>query len=180
MLKRILIAVSALLVLLLIVVATRPARFRLERSLVIQATPRALVAEVADFHRWDGWSPWARLDPTMKTTFEGTPGAVGSTYFWSGNDKVGEGRMTLLEVQPDRLVRIRLEFLKPWQATNETTLAFTPVGLETQATWSMTGENDFAGKAMSLVMDMDKAVGPDFERGLAQLKRQVEGRPAAP
>jgi len=171
MVKKVLLAVAALLLILVAVVATRPARFRVERSLVMAAPPDALYAQVADFRRWEGWSPWAKLDPAMKTTYTGTPGEVGATYAWAGDDKVGEGRMTILELHPPGQVKVKLEFLKPFQATNETTFDLTAEPGGTRVVWSMRGENGFIGKAMSLVMDMDRMVGADFEKGLAQLQR---------
>lgn len=175
MLKKVLVAVVVLVAALLAVVATRPGSFRVERSLVVGAAPPALYAAVADFHQWDAWSPWARLDPAMKTTFEGTTGQVGSSYAWAGNDKVGEGRMTVTEVRPPTQVKIRLEFLKPWPSTSETTFDLYPETGGTRVVWTMRGDLDLMGKAMSLFMDMDKAIGPDFERGLASLRQGVEG-----
>lgn len=178
MLKKTLGAVVAvvlvLAVVLAIVVATRPARFRVERSLVIQESPRALYNVVADFHRWERWSPWAKLDPAMKTTIEGAPGQVGSTYHWVGNDKVGEGRMTILEARQPRQLKLRLEFLAPWKSTSETDFGFFAEASGTRVVWVMSGQLDFMGKAMSLFMDMDKAVGPDFERGLAGIRKLAD------
>lgn len=175
MLKKIVVALLVLVAALVALVATRPAGFRVERSLVIEESPRLLFDAVADFRKWEAWSPWARLDPAMKTTFGGAPSAVGSTYHWAGNDEVGEGRMTLTEIHPPLQAKIKLEFLKPWKATNECVfdLYVEPGG--TRVVWIMRGEHDFLGKAMSLFMDLDRAVGPDFERGLAQLKAAAEG-----
>ncbi|MCM2334002.1 MAG: SRPBCC family protein [Anaeromyxobacteraceae bacterium] len=175
MLKKIAVALLVLVAALVALVATRPAGFRVERSLVIEESPRLLFDAVADFRKWEAWSPWARLDPAMKTTFGGAPSAVGSTYHWAGNDEVGEGRMTLTEIHPPLQAKIKLEFLKPGKATNECVfdLYVEPGG--TRVVWIMRGEHDFLGKAMSLFMDLDRAVGPDFERGLAQLKAAAEG-----
>jgi hypothetical protein len=174
MLKKVLLAVVVLVVVLVAVVATRPARFRVERSVVIEESPRVLFDFVADFHKWDYWSPWAKLDPAMKTTFEGTPSLVGSRYTWAGNDKVGEGRMTVTEIHPPMQVKVELEFLKPWKSTSQTIFDLYAESGGTRVVWIMQGENDFVGKAMGLVMDMDKMIGPDFERGLAQLKAGAE------
>jgi len=168
-------AVVVLAVVLAAVAATRPARFRVERSLVIQESPRALYDTVADFHRWERWSPWAGLDPAMKTTFEGQPGQVGSSYHWVGNDKVGEGRMTITEARSPLELKIRLEFLAPWKSTSETVFAFFAEASGTRVVWVMSGELDFMGRAMSIFVDMDKGVGPDFERGLAGLKKLADG-----
>src|SRR5262245_43349135 len=127
---------------LLIVIATRPDTFHVERSAVFTAPPEISFNLVNDFHQWASWSPWDKLDPNMKKTYDGAAGSVGSTYFWTGNDKVGEGRMTITESQPTQRVGIKLEFLKPWQATNATTFTFMPQGETTKVTWIMDGNHN--------------------------------------
>src|SRR5262249_39815170 len=104
------------------------------------------------------------------------PAGTGATYAWQGNDKVGEGRMTILNSTKPSQVSIKLEFIKPWTATNAVTFSFAPVGEGTKATWAMDGQNNFAAKAFSLFMDFDKMVGGDFERGLAALKAIAESQ----
>jgi uncharacterized protein YndB with AHSA1/START domain len=168
-LKKIAIALVVLVVLFAVFVATRPADFRLARSRTIAAPPEVVHAQVNDFHKWPAWSPWEKLDPAMKKEISGPPVGPGATYWWSGNDEVGEGRMTITDSQPPRSVTIRLEFIKPWQATNTTQFDLAPNGSGTDVTWTMTGHNNFMAKAFTVFMDMDKMVGPDFERGLAQL-----------
>jgi hypothetical protein len=174
MLKKVLVAVVVLVAALVALVATRPARFRVERSVVVEESPRRLYNVVADFRKWEHWSPWAKLDPAMETTFEGTPGRVGSSYRWKGNDKVGEGRLTITGTHPPLQARMRLEFLAPWKSTSEMTFELYGEAAGTRVVWIMAGELDFVGKAMSLFVDMDRAVGPDFEKGLAAIKRGVE------
>ncbi len=152
-----------------------PAEFRVARSATIAAPPPAVFAQVNDFHRWKAWNPWAKLDPAMKETYEGAPAGVGAVYSWLGNGKVGRGRMTLTESRPSELIRIRLEFWKPFAATNTAEFTFRPEGPRTVVTWSMAGKNTFAGKAMSIVIDMDRMIGGNFEQGLADMKAVVEG-----
>ena len=180
MLKKIAIALVVLVAALAAVIATRPSEFRIARSRTVAAAPDALHAYVNDFHHWPAWSPWEKLDPAMKREYSGAPAGPGAVYSWSGNDQVGEGRMTITDSQPPRSVTIRLEFLKPWAATNTTQFDFTPSGTGTNVTWAMTGHNNFMAKAFSVFMDMDKMVGPDFERGLANLEAAVAARPASP
>jgi len=152
------------------VASTRPAQFKVERGLSMAVPPEAAYAQVVDFHAWERWSPWAKLDPAMKTEFGGPASGPGATYRWVGNDKVGEGRMTITEAQPPSRVAIKLEFLKPFAATSDTVFAFAPEGAAgARVTWTMSGTNDLMGKVFSLFMDMDKEVGKDFEKGLAQL-----------
>ena len=173
MARKILIGVAAVIVLLLIVVATRPGTFHVERSVTIAAPPEAAFAQVNDFHAWASWSPYEKLDPGMKRTFEGAPSGVGAVYAWSGNKEIGEGRMTIEKSEPSQIA-IKLEFIKPFTATNTATFSFVPAPEGTKVTWAMDGKNSFLAKAMHLVMDMDKLVGTDFERGLSAMKTVAE------
>lgn len=174
MLKKILISLVVIIVVFVVVVATRRADFRVTRSTTIAAPPEAVFAQVNDFHKWDAWSPWAKLDPAMKRTHEGAPAGPGAIYSWAGNKEVGEGRMTITESRTNELIRIKLEFLKPFAAVNTTEFTFKPGGNQTAVTWSMTGTNNFMAKAFCLFMNMDKMVGGDFEKGLAQMKSVAE------
>jgi hypothetical protein len=173
-LKKILAGLGLAIVLLVIVIATRPSKFHIERSLTMAAPPEAAFAQVNDFHKWSAWSPWDKLDPGMKRTYSGPPSGAGSIYEWDGNDKVGSGKMTIEKSDKPSSIGIKLEFLKPFAATNATTFTFAPEGAATKVTWAMDGENNFGAKAFSLFMDMDKMVGADFERGLAALKTAAE------
>ncbi len=156
------------------VVATRPDSYTVSRSTVIAAPPSIVYAQIADFAAWQAWSPWGKLDPSMKTTFSGPAGQVGSSYAWQGNDKVGEGRMTILKAEAPSQVDVQLEFIKPWAGISDTTFALTPSGQSTMVVWTMTGKNNFMGKAFSMFMNMDKMIGGDFEHGLAKLKEVSE------
>jgi len=177
MVRKILIGVAAVIVLFVLVVITRPSTFHVERSIVIHAPPENAFAQVNDFHAWAAWSPWEKLDPQMKRTFEGAPSGTGAIYSWVGNDDVGEGRMTIQKSERPSLVSIKLEFIKPWAATNITTFNIARAAEGAKLTWAMDGENNFVAKAMCLFMDMDKMVGGDFERGLAALKTAAESAP---
>lgn len=151
-------------------VATRPSTFRVERSMEIAAPADAVFPFVNDFHQWDAWSPWEKLDPAMKKTFEGPGAGAGAIYAWTGNDEVGKGRMTITDSRPHERVGIKLEFIEPWPATSDIELMFVPTAKGVKVTWVMTGNNDFMAKAMTVFMNMDSMVGGDFEKGLAQLK----------
>jgi hypothetical protein len=174
MVKKLLLAVVVVVVAFALFVATRPAAYRVSRSTTIAAAPTLVYTQVAEFHRWEAWSPWAKLDPSMKTTYAGPAAAPGSSYAWAGNDKVGEGRMTIVDARPGEHVGIRLEFLKPFEATSSTEFSFASTGGATKTTWTMDGRNNFAGKLFSVFTDMDKMIGNDFEKGLSQLKAVAE------
>lgn len=160
----------ALLLVLLLIVGTRPDDFKIERSAEMKAPPAAVFSRINDFHNWKEWSPWEKLDPNMKRTYDGEPGK-GAVYTWTGNDQVGEGRMTILESKPDEFVSIKLEFIKPFAATNRAIFTLVPSGEGTKVTWAMDGKNNLVAKAFHMIMDMDQLVGKDFEAGLASLDK---------
>jgi hypothetical protein len=172
--KRILLVLGAVVVIFAAYVAMRPSEYKVERSLVVNAPASEIFPRVATFQKWTSWSPWAHLDPGMKVEYSGPTGGVGSVYYWKGNDKVGEGRMTVTGATQDRLIEIKLDFIKPWEQTSKTSFTFQPEGSGTKVTWSMTGERDFVGKLFGIFMDMDKMVGPDFEKGLLALRTKAD------
>lgn len=174
MLTPILIGLAVLLIVFLIVVATRPNEFRITRTTTITAPSSAVFSQVNDFHRWTAWSPWEKLDPELKRTYAGPSSGTGTIYSWVGNKQVGEGRMTLTESRPYELIRIQLNFIKPFAATNLAEFIFQPEGQQTVVTWSMSGRHNFISKAFCMFMNMDKVVGKDFEKGLANMKALVE------
>jgi hypothetical protein len=173
MLKKILGVLAALLAVFVIVVATRPATFEMKRSLVINAPPEVVFAQVHDFKSWGGWSPWEKLDPTMKRTWGSSTAGIGATYAWE-SDKVGSGNMKITDEKPNEHVGIELEFTAPFAAKNRAEFDFVKTGEGTTATWAMSGGLNFGSKAMSLFKSMDAMVGPDFEKGLASMKTLAE------
>lgn len=179
MAKKIAGAVVAVIAVFVIVVATRPATFEIKRSLLINAPPEVVYDHVDDFTSWNAWSPWDKMDPAMKRTLNEVPSGVGAGYHWVGNKDVGEGSMKITEARPPEHLGIDLNFIAPFEAHNRTNFDFVKTGEGTTVTWAMSGPNNFMSKAMSLFMDMDKMVGPDFEKGLASLKALSETEAAA-
>ena len=174
MLMPILVGLAVIVVLFLIIVATRPSNFRVTRSANIAAPPEQVFPHVNELRNWEAWNPWGKLDPNCKMTYDGPPAGVGASYAWAGNNQVGEGRSTIMESKPGELVRFRLEFAKPMKATNTAEFTFQPDGDQTVVTWTMTGKNNFIGKAFGLVVNFDRMIGGQFEKGLAQMKSLAE------
>jgi len=168
------IAIVAVIIVLIVFVAMQPADFRVTRTATVSAPPQAAFAQVNDFHKWEAWNPWGKIDPAMKQTYEGAPAGVGAVYSWVGNNNVGEGRMTITESHPSDLIRIKLEFMKPFAATNTAEFTFKPEGSQTAVTWSMSGKKTFVTKGIHVLMNMDKMIGGQFEKGLADMKAIVE------
>ena len=174
MLKIVIIALAVVVVVFLIVVAMQPAQYRVARNAIVAVPAQAVFAQVNDFHKWEAWNPWGKIDPAMKHSYEGAPAGTGAIYSWVGNNEVGEGRMTITESRPSELIRINMEFFKPFAGKGIAEFTFKPAASQTEVTWSMTGEKNFMAKAIHLFIDMDKMIGGQFEKGLAQIKSLVE------
>jgi hypothetical protein len=169
MLKKILIGLAAFIAVFLIIVVTRPAKFRVERSATIAAPAMALFDQVNDHRKFAVWNPWLKLDPEVKNTYSGPESGVGAACSWDGNKDIGAGSATIIESRPGELVRQRMDWKRPMEGVATVEFTFKPEGDKTVVTWAMYGENGFMGKLVSLFMDCDKMIGPQFEEGLASL-----------
>ncbi len=154
--------------------STGPATFEVVREATIAASPDAIFDQLEDFHRWMAWSPWESVDPNMARTFGGPESGVGASYEWKGNRKAGEGRMEIVDSSRPSSLTVGLSFLKPFKSHNTVVFTLEPAGAATMVTWSMTGPKTFVTRVMGIFTSMDKMVGPDFEKGLAQLKVVAE------
>ena len=174
MVKKVLIAVAVLVAVLVVVIQMQPADYTVTRSATVVGAPQMAYDVVADFHQWDRWSPWSKMDPNQKVVHSGAPSGKGAVYEWSG-EKTGAGRMTIVDAKPAELVDIKLEFTKPFESTSPTLFAFAPEGDGTKVTWTMKGTSNFMSKAVTLVAGpMDKMMGPQFDEGLANLGKVME------
>lgn len=148
--------------------------YTVERSASIKAPIASVYSRIVDFHSWMDWSPWEGLDPDQSRTYSGADSGLGAKYAWSGNRRVGEGRMEIIEaVEPSR-VKVALDFIKPFRSSNVTAFDLRPEGETTRVTWTMTGPKTLMVRVMGIFRSMDKMIGPDFEKGLAQLKTVAE------
>lgn len=153
---------------------TRPNAFRIERSTVIQAPPEKIFPFINDFHKWQAWSPWENIDPTMQRTYSGTAEGVGAIYAWQGAGKVGAGRMEITTARPSSVIIIQLDFMKPFEAHNIAEFTLTPQGQNTELTWAMHGPSPYISKLMGIFFNMDRMIGRDFEKGLNSLRLIAE------
>ncbi|MGB8818346.1 MAG: SRPBCC family protein [Rhizobiaceae bacterium] len=174
MLWLILKSILTAIVLFLVYAWFKPKTFRVERSTVINVPSEKVFKHVADFHKWQAWSPWEGLDPDLKRTYSGAQEGVGAVYAWEGNKKVGAGRMELTKADPKTGLSLTLDFFRPFKASNITDIAFAPDAGGTRVNWAMHGPHPFVMRLMSVFFSMDKMVGKDFEKGLAQLKAVSE------
>jgi uncharacterized protein YndB with AHSA1/START domain len=168
------IVLAVALAAILILAATKPDTFRIERSATINAPAAKIFAVLNDFHQWTGWSPWEHKDPALKRNYSGAERGKGAVYGWEGDKNVGTGRMEILEANaPSKLV-IKLDFFKPFEAHNTAEFTMLPQGNATNVHWVMHGTAPFMSKVMQVFMNLDKMVGKDFEAGLANLKQLTE------
>lgn len=174
MIKKIAIGIVALIAAVLLFAAMRPASFRIERSLDIKAPPERIFALVNALYQWRQWSPWENIDPDMQRIFGGEFEGKGEIYEWHGNDKVGQGRMEIVDsVAPSRIV-LKLDFLKPFEAHNMAQFDFVPVAGGTRVTWAMYGPSPYLARLAGLFKNIDGRVGKDLAAGLANLKAVAE------
>lgn len=161
------------LALLAAVIIMQADRFVVTRSAVVDAPPREVFRHINELRMWEAWSPWAGLDPRAQTSYAGPPAGEGAVFEWSGDGKVGAGRMTIVDSRPNERIDMKLEMRKPFAATNDVCFTLTPDGggrdARTRVVWTMSGKNSLMSKAMGLVMNRDKIVGGQFEKGLAKL-----------
>ena len=170
-----------LVAVVLILAATKPDHIHIERKLVMRGTPADVFPYANDFRKFVTWIPWTELDPNQKTEYSDPSAGVGAWYTWSGNDDVGSGRMDLLSAEPTKVVH-KLTFVEPFESVAESSVTSKAVGADqVEVTWAYDADADFGTKIMCVFMDMDAMMGPDFEKGLGNLKTLVEadGQPPA-
>jgi hypothetical protein len=174
MLLWIILIIIALVALILIYGISQPAGFSVVREADFNVTPKKVFAQINDFHNWQAWSPWEKMDPNMQRSFSGAASCVGAKYAWVGNKKVGQGNMEITNSAPSKTMQLDLHFIKPFQADNVTEFTLSPQGKGTHLKWEMRGHAPFIFRVMGVFFSMDKIVGTDFERGLVNLREVVD------
>jgi len=174
MAKKFLLSFGIIVLVFTAYVASRPGKFKVERSAVVNASPSKIFPYLSSFKRGSEWSPYEKIDPNMKTSYSGPAAGVGATMQFSGNNKVGEGQLEILKVIPNSLVEIRLAMVKPLSGINIIQYRLSPEGSSTRFSWSMVGDRNFLSKLVGIFIDCEKMVGDQFEQGIRNLKLIVE------
>jgi uncharacterized protein YndB with AHSA1/START domain len=159
---------------ILILAATKPDSFSIQRVITVQAPPQKIFPLINDFHQWGSWSPYENKDPAMKRSYSGAASGTGAVYAWEGNKNVGSGRMEILDASTPSRIVIKLDFFTPFEGHNTAEFTMLPQGDATNITWLMYGPLPFMGKIMHVFINVDNMIGKDFEAGLANLKRLTE------
>jgi hypothetical protein len=157
--------------------ATRPGSFRIERSTRIAAPPGPIYRLIEDFRKWTLWSPFETIDPDMKRFYSGAESGKGAAYAFDGNNRVGAGRLEIVEADRPARLRISLDFERPCEGHNVAEFTLEPSGGQTLVTWAMHGQMSYKAKVFTLFCSMEKMVGGQFEKGLATLKAEAESEP---
>jgi uncharacterized protein YndB with AHSA1/START domain len=158
----------------LILAATKPDKFSVQRAIAVSAPPEKIFPLINDFHQWGSWSPYENKDPAMKRSYSGASSGKGAVYGWEGNKNVGSGRMESLEASAPSRIVIKLDFFAPFEGHNTAEFTMLPQGDATTVTWLMHGPAPFMNRMMQVFMNLDHMVGKDFEVGLANMKRITE------
>ena len=158
----------------LILAATKPDQFRIQRTAAIKAPPEKIFPLINDYKSWTAWSPYENKDPDMKRTYSPTTSGIGATYAWEGNSNVGAGNMLITNAQAPSKIALDLNMTKPMTAHNKVEFTLVPAGDSTLVSWAMRGETPYFAKIIHVFFNMDKMVGGDFEAGLASLKAVAE------
>lgn len=172
------IALAVVVAALLVYAATKPDTFRVQRSTGINAPAERIFPLIANLKSMNTWNPFVAPDPAIKIAYSGPDSGKGAAHTWSGNSRVGEGRIEVTDAAPCSRVAMQLDMFKPMKARNAVEFTLAPNGKTTTVTWAMTGRQPFMAKLMTVFMDCDKMVGGQFERGLGKLKAIAEGETA--
>jgi uncharacterized protein YndB with AHSA1/START domain len=174
MVLKIVVAVAAVVVAILVFAATKPSTIRVQRSIVIQAAPEKVFALIDDFHMWKQWEPQDTENPTMTRTFDGAASGKGAVSNWSGSGNAGKGRMEISESVAPSKVTVVADWEKPFAAHNVNEFVLETEGAGTKVTWTINGTNVYMMKVMSVFLNMDRFMGKHFESGLGSLKSVAE------
>jgi len=154
--------------------AIKSKTFHVQRSITIKAPPEKVFALINDFLNWSGWAPQDKEDPTMNRTYSGTANGKGAVSERNSTGSAGRGRMAITESVPPKMISIKVDFVKPFEAHNINEFTLEPSGTLTNITWTIDGSNLYIMKIMSIFVNMDRVVGKHFESGLNNLKTVAE------
>jgi len=176
MAKKILLSLVVVIVLFLGFVATRDSKFNYERSVVINAPAEKIYPYLSNFKLGSQWNPFDQKDPNLKRTFLGNDGQVGAAMEFEGNNEAGTGKLEMLSLIPNAEAQIKLTMSKPWKAENLIIYKLTPEAEGTRFSWAMSGDGGFMGKLMMTIIDCEKMITDEFEKGFQNLKVIIENK----
>ena len=165
---------GAIVVILLVLAQVAPKDYHVSRSIIIDKARSEVFPYIRSVKNQDEWSPWKKKDPNMKQEFVGEDGQLGFVSKWEGNKQVGTGQQEIVEIVDGETLRTKLTFLKPWESQSDAYITCSDEGDGTKVEWGFSGRHKVPANVFMMFMNMDKAVGKDFNEGLASLKQILE------
>ncbi|PQB04563.1 SRPBCC family protein [Aureitalea marina] len=165
---------GAIVAIVVILAIAAPKNYNVSRSITINKARSEVFPYIRYVKNQDNWSPWKKKDSNMKQEFIGNDGDVGFVSKWEGNKQVGTGQQEIVEILDGRTLRTKLTFLKPWESQSDAYITCSDEGSGTKVEWGFSGRHKVPANIFMLFMNMDKAVGKDFNEGLAELKSILE------
>lgn len=174
MLKKIIYALLALIVIYTITCFFGPEKMDVTTTQTIAGTPGQVYGQFVDYKNWPNWSKWIKEDSAMTLTYENPSFGVGGGYSWT-SEKSGSGSMKTYEAVPNSLLKADLKF-SDYNSTNKITISLKPVDNQTVVTWTMQDEKPFPFylRGMMLFMNLSGAIKKDFDKGLANLNDYIK------
>ena len=167
--------IAIFILIILIIPFSQPDKYAVKREIFIQQQDTAIFQIYSNWQNFEKWNPWHDLDKNAVATFSGEMGKVGAKYAWKGNDEAGEGYMILTAVSPNQSIDYNLVFVKPWESVAKCSMSNNPKDNGTELVWVMSGDQNYMMRLFMLLQGgMDKAIGADFEKGLANIKKLAE------
>ena len=170
----VLIILGVLLAILIILSLFAPKNYHVYRSIELDHPKEKVWKQLKYLKKQQEWSPWANKDPNMDQKFTGTDGEVGAVSYWNGNKEVGEGAQEITKIIDGKRIEQDLRFLKPFKSQSDCYMDLEELdNNRSKVTWGFTGTNKFPMSIIMLFVSMDKMVGKDFEKGLENLKSNL-------
>jgi uncharacterized protein YndB with AHSA1/START domain len=171
---KITIFVLVVIVTLLVIAATKPNSFRVERSITIHASPERVFSFINDLHSWEAWSADNEGDGTVQKIFSGPASGSGAMAEWYGGGRAGAAKMIITESVVPSKVSVKVDWLKPFEAHNLNEFTIYAQGGETKVVWSIQASNLYVMKVIGTFVNMKSAFGKHMESGLKNLKSVAE------
>jgi hypothetical protein len=155
---------------ILVYAATLPNDFRVSRSTRINAPPEKIFPLINDLKRFNEWNPFAKQDPSMVITYNGTESGKGAGYSWNSSGRGGKGSLAITGDSPPSNVNMRLDLEKPMEGHPNIVFALQPNGAATDVSWTLEGPYPYINRIFGTIFNMDKMIGGTFDSGLSDLK----------
>ncbi|MEM1235846.1 MAG: SRPBCC family protein [Pseudomonadota bacterium] len=173
LLKNIVLGLLGLVVLVALGSFLLPRVVTVERTVTIDAPASSVFPLVNSMQRTVEWSPWLEKDPNVVNTFSGPDSGVGNKMAWASDQPdVGNGTQEIVESVENQKVTTALDFGAQGLATAEFLLNDSGTG--TDVTWTLITDTGFNPMARIFGTMLDGFIGPDYEKGLANLKAVAE------